>query len=227
VCTEAELAAAYQHDWAFRLARYARRRTGSRKLKHLAASRHRGNDMHEPTERDARFERLYREHAPAVLAYALRRSSPEQAADAAAETFLVAWRRLDDVADGEALPWLYAIARRVLSTQRRAARRQLTLADRSVARLGPEALSAEEPAGRSALGALAELPERDRELLMLAAWEDLDSRAAAAVVGCSPTAFRIRLHRARKRLRLLLEQQGAASEPDRRPLTPTAKESHS
>jgi RNA polymerase sigma-70 factor (ECF subfamily) len=139
-------------------------------------------------------------HTAAVLAYALRRASREDAADVVAETFLVAWRRLDDVDEQSALPWLYAVARRVLLSQRRAATRQQAIAERVAAAELPEAWEGTSESQRLR-EALAGLSEKEREVLMLAAWEELSSTAAALVLGCSATAYRIRLHRARARLR--------------------------
>jgi RNA polymerase sigma-70 factor (ECF subfamily) len=154
-------------------------------------------------DREARFRRMCDAHTAAVLAYALRRTSREDAADVVAETFLVAWRRLDDVDEQSALPWLYAVARRVLLSQQRATRRQQAIAQRVGAGL-PEA--AETPLGSPrVLEALAALSEAEREVLMLAAWEELSSSEAARVLGCSATAYRIRLHRARRRLRERLD----------------------
>jgi RNA polymerase sigma-70 factor (ECF subfamily) len=181
--------------------------------------------MHSSGERGARFESLYRKHAAAVLAYALRRSSPEDAADAAAETFVVAWRRLADVPEEQALPWLYATARRVLSMQRRAARRQEAIATR-VAFERPDQLAVVQPETALPLvvRALAELREGEQEVLMLAAWEELSSRDAAAVIGCSATAYRIRLHRARLRLSRALSDLETASLAAQRSVDPTIKE---
>ncbi|HKC78275.1 MAG TPA: sigma-70 family RNA polymerase sigma factor [Gaiellaceae bacterium] len=143
-------------------------------------------------------------HTAAVLAYALRRTSREDAADVVAETFLVLWRRLDDVDEASALPWLYAVARRVLLAQRRATRRQHAIAQRVA---GSAPYFPEVSSGSNRLfEALAELGEKEREVLMLAAWEELSSSDAARVVGCSATAYRIRLHRARRRLRERLDQ---------------------
>jgi RNA polymerase sigma-70 factor, ECF subfamily len=161
--------------------------------------------MADAVEREARFRRMCDAHMTAVLAYALRRTSREDAADVVAETFLVAWRRLDDVDERTALPWLYAVARRVLLSQQRAARRQQAIAERFAAGL-PEA--SEIPSGSPrALDALATLSEAEREVLMLTAWEELSGAEAARVLGCSATAYRIRLHRARKRLRERLEDR--------------------
>lgn len=153
-------------------------------------------------DREARFGRLCDAHTAALTAYALRRVSPQDAADVVAETFLVAWRRLDEIDEQSALPWLYAVARRVLSSQRRAAGRQLAIAQRLAVERSA-ALHGEGSPDRSrrVLEALAELSEQEREVLMLAAWEELSSSEAARVLNCSSTAFRIRLHRARRRLR--------------------------
>lgn len=161
--------------------------------------------MVDAVDREARFRRMCEAHTAAVLAYALRRTSRDDAADVVAETFLVAWRRLDDVDERTALPWLYAVARNVLLSQRRATRRQQAIAERVAVRL-PEA--GEMPSGQPrVLDALAALAEGDREVLMLAAWEELSSSEAARVLGCSATAYRIRLHRARGRLRERLDSR--------------------
>src|SRR5437762_11931532 len=126
-----------------------------------------------------RFRALYDANYGPLLAYVLRRTrSAEDGADALAETFLVAWRRLDDVPDGpEARLWLYGVARRVLANSRRAGTRRERL--RASLLIEAEILSAV-PATREAdpfldlvSEALDQLPERDRELLRLVAWEGL------------------------------------------------------
>jgi RNA polymerase sigma-70 factor (ECF subfamily) len=58
--------------------------------------------------------------------------------------------------------------------------------------------------------ALRALRPRDREVLLLTAWDGLNASEAAAVLGCSPTAYRIRLHRARRRLARLLVEDAQA-----------------
>ena len=144
--------------------------------------------------RQARLERLYDDHGEAVLRYALRRTDADTAADVLADTFLVAWRRIDRV-PAAARPWLLGVARRVLANQRRGERRRLKL----IARLAAE--PAPVPAGAGDVPtALRRLAPRDREALMLVHWDGLTSGEAAEVVGCSPLAFRSRLHRARRRL---------------------------
>jgi RNA polymerase sigma-70 factor, ECF subfamily len=157
---------------------------------------------------EVRFRRLYAEHGRAVLAYAVRRcGDPQDAADVVAETFLVAWRRFADVPAGEeAKLWLYGVARRVLANQHRAVSRRNRLAERLREEL-PTALQAvsDPPAAdRAVLQALRELSDDDREILLLAAWEQLEPVEIAHVLGISRVAVRSRLHRARSRLRARL-----------------------
>ncbi|MFI0352965.1 RNA polymerase sigma factor [Actinomadura sp. 9N407] len=87
-------------------------------------------DPHPPDDRRARFEDIYASNRARILGYALRRTAdPQDAADVLAETFLTAWRRLDDVPpDGQARLWLYGVARRVLANHHRGERRRTTLA---------------------------------------------------------------------------------------------------
>lgn len=160
-----------------------------------------------------RFEALYRANARHLLGYALRRAArPEDAADVVAETMLVAWRRIDEVPDGDgARPWLYGVARHVLANSRRSIRRRDRLGERlrqDVRRLvGPEPdLAAGVSASLEVRQALAALAVDDREVLQLAAWEGLGPQEIATVLDVSPVAARSRLHRARARLRQQLER---------------------
>lgn len=165
--------------------------------------------MHDPPSDDRRrerFEDLFAANHDAVLGYLLRRSpSGDDAADLLAETFLTAWRRLDDVpAEGMARAWLYGVARRTLANHRRGVRRRHALADRLRGELTE--LSAVEDTAMSAeaVAAFEALSDRDRELLTLVAWEGLDTAEIAVVLDCSRNAVRIRLHRARRRFERLL-----------------------
>jgi RNA polymerase sigma-70 factor, ECF subfamily len=148
-----------------------------------------------------RFEAIYRAHHDAVRAYLLRRAEPELAGDALSETFLAAWRRLDDL-PRDPLPWLLGTARRSLANQRRSAHRLVGLRERIAGNEPREVVDRSDQIADAELvrRALAELSERDREALMLVAWEGLDPARAAAAAGCSRAAFAVRLHRARKRL---------------------------
>ncbi len=154
--------------------------------------------------RRERFTALYRSARPRVIAYALRRApSTEDALDVVAETFAIAWRRLDDIPQGDdALLWLYVTARNVSANEARRAHRRTELVARAARALdhsGYEVLPRDDE-GYTALECLRSLPEPDREVLMLSAWEGLGSTEIGRVLGCSPTAARIRLHRARRRL---------------------------
>lgn len=153
--------------------------------------------------RRLRFEELYNAHHVSLLAYALRRTAnTDDAADVLAETFLTAWRRLDELPGGDqARLWLYGAARRTLANHHRGQRRRLALADRLKADLAVSYRPAD-PGGELAeiAAAFQRLPESDRELLALASWEGLNAGQIAAVLGCSRNAARIRLHRARRRL---------------------------
>jgi RNA polymerase sigma factor (sigma-70 family) len=153
--------------------------------------------------RRERFEALYAEHRARVLRYVLRRTDgADDAADVVAETFLVVWRRIDQAPVDHAHLWLYGVARRVLANHRRGERRRTRLADQLQSDLaGREAPLAGDEAFAELAAAFRSLPDGDREVLALEAWEQLDAGEIAAVLGCSRNAARIRLHRARRRLR--------------------------
>lgn len=146
------------------------------------------------------FAELVRAHERAVLAYALRRTrTMADAEDAAAETWTIAWRRRDSL-PADALPWLFATARRVLANQHRGGRRRHALLERLRGRAPVEVTETRlgEPEG-PVTRALEQLRPDDRELLRLVAWEELDHARIAVVLGISPNAVAIRLHRARAR----------------------------
>ncbi len=154
------------------------------------------------------FEQVFNACYEPVYRYAARRVVPEAVQDVVSETFLIAWRRHGEL-NGEPLPWLLGIARRVASTQRRGSARRDALHERL--RTEPAPLGAGGDSGGHdpplAL-ALASLRERDREALMLVAWDGLDHRTAAAVMGCTTGSLTVRLHRARRRLARALAREG-------------------
>ncbi len=158
----------------------------------------------EERRQEDRFRALYAGSRRQIFAYALRRArTPEDAADVAAETFAIAWRRIDSVPEGaDALVWLYATARNVLANEARRGRRRSSLVERLGATLAAHGTLVAPPdeGALLALAALRTLRKDDREVLMLSAWEGLDAAGVGRVVGCSPGAARIRLHRARRRL---------------------------
>jgi RNA polymerase sigma factor (sigma-70 family) len=149
-------------------------------------------------EREARFEALFRAHLPRVRAYVARRVA-DGVEDAVAETFTVAWRRLDDV-PADPLPWLLGVARRVLANQHRSARRRQSLVER-LRGAPPEVVIAAEddPRADAVRAALAALRERDREILLLVECDGLGREEVAQALGVSRAEVRVRLHRARGR----------------------------
>jgi len=167
---------------------------------------------------EAEFDTCFRAHYAEVLAYALRRLGDRGAAeDVAAQTFAVAWRRLDAL-PADPLLWLLGVARHVIQNETRSARRRSRLLARITGQ-HREMAAAADPADsvseRSAiLAALGRLSEGDREVLRLAAWEGLDARRAAVALGCSRGAFALRLHRARRRLAKELAASGHVDDED-------------
>jgi RNA polymerase sigma factor (sigma-70 family) len=174
----------------------------------MMISNPRGEPLPMPTRED-RFKLLHEEHFESIRRYAWRRD-PSLADDIVSETFLVAWRRLDDVPN-DAGPWLFGVARNVRLNLQRAARRQHAVAGRMFVDLGA---APPEPPDQAAevRRALASLPERDREVLLLHAWEGLDRRQIASALDCSLSNVSVRLHRARRRF-------AAALAADARPQT--------
>ena len=153
-----------------------------------------------PASRLARFDALFSAHQRHVLAYAMRRTrTAADAEDVAAETFTIAWRKVDAVPAEEPLPWLYAVARRVLANHRRGSGRRERLAALLRVEDIPTPLRAGEDRDGPAFAALASLSPADQEILRLVAWEELGNQGIAAVLGITPNAVAIRLHRARAR----------------------------
>jgi RNA polymerase sigma-70 factor (ECF subfamily) len=148
-----------------------------------------------------RFEEIYEEHREAVRSFVKRRAPESVVDDVVSETFLVCWRKLDQV-PGEPLPWLYAVARKTLANERRRrlGEERMATADELSSVAEPE------PVGDTVLAAaFAGLSERDREVLRLIAWEGLSLSHAAVVLGCSALTCRVRYHRAKTRLARRLE----------------------
>jgi RNA polymerase sigma factor (sigma-70 family) len=166
----------------------------------------------------ARFTSIYRRNYPKVLAYALAHAQRSVAEDIANETFLTAWRKLDDMPSDDPLPWLFGVARRHRLKLHSSARRHESIADR-VAQLGDEHdlrvrdtgdVVVERDAG---LAAFACLSDQDAEILILTSWYGLSPAKAATVLGCSGATFYVRLHRARKRLARALKAQAGPVRP--------------
>lgn len=159
-------------------------------------------------ERRAHFESIAAEVFDPLQRFLRRRADADDAEDAFGDTLLTLWRRLDDVPEDALLPWCYGVARRVLANQRRSARRRLDLAERMASQV-----TTAPPVDPSAVDeypevadAMANLEEADREVLTLWAWEQLEPREIAVVLGISANAANLRLSRARKRLEKTLSR---------------------
>jgi RNA polymerase sigma factor (sigma-70 family) len=143
---------------------------------------------------------------------------PDDAADVVAETFLITWRRLEQVPAGEDAPaWLYGVARGVLANHRRGTLRRARLTNRLAQEIARFDSKASPPTndGVGSLSAFQALRPADREVLGLASWEGLSTAELATVLGCSPNAAKIRLHRARRRLVRELARLSVEVKPDR------------
>ena len=162
--------------------------------------------MADTNESERRYRCLFDRYHRQVYAYCRRRSDAQTAADGLAETFLVAWRRIDEVPDGDAaLGWLYGVARRVLANEFRRTRRSRQLAtrlraDESASDLTPEVVVVRQERDRVMFAALAELRPQDQEVLRLAWWEELPHAEIADILGCSHNAATLRIHRAARRV---------------------------
>jgi RNA polymerase sigma factor (sigma-70 family) len=158
------------------------------------------------------FEAFYRRHVTAVSRFFARRvADPHLVADLTAEVFyaVIASAHTYQPGRGSELGWLYGIARNVLAGDRRrealrlraeglAAGRRLLDSD-DIARL-EERIDAE-CAARCLHRALAVLPENERAVLELVAVDGLSLKDAAAALGISPGAARVRMYRARRAAR--------------------------
>lgn len=152
---------------------------------------------------DGWFDQLFRAHAPAVHRYFVRRA-PLEAEDLAAEVLTLAWRRRDDVPDGAELPWLYRSAGFILANHRR--KKAALLVEEF-----PDTPDDADPADAAVTDdvvrrALGTLSDRDREVLLLHAWEGLTGEALAAALGISRSGGDAALSRARARLALALAE---------------------
>jgi RNA polymerase sigma-70 factor, ECF subfamily len=158
-------------------------------------------------ERREAFREIYEAHHGSLCAYFARRVGRDQAEDLAAETFVVAWRKMPRRL-AQPLPWLYAVAGHVLANHRRKAARRDGLAAgvRDALAAGAPTDPADRLAGDQGLArAFARLSERDREAICLVAWEGLSVAEAARAARCNAATFAVRLSRACARLRRLLE----------------------
>jgi RNA polymerase sigma factor (sigma-70 family) len=156
---------------------------------------------------EERFRCVFFDHYHAVRRSVTRLSDPSDVDDVVAETFLVAWRRIDEL-PGEPRVWLLAVARKAAGNRHRSARRRAALLERIGRERSLPALQQLTTSEASpVLIAFATLARADQELLALICWDGLSTREAATVIGCSHGALRVRLLRARRRLEARLATQ--------------------
>lgn len=158
-----------------------------------------------------RFEELFDAHYAELTRFATRRVGTDAAGDIVAGTFLIAWRRLSELPTSHARAWLYSTARQVIANELRGRTRRERLTAKAAA--GGEA-RVEDHSGQvdeqlRVRAVLAELSPADQEVLRLVEWDGLDVAEAALVLRCTRTAFKVRLHRARRRFaqRLLATEE--------------------
>jgi RNA polymerase sigma factor (sigma-70 family) len=170
------------------------------------------------------FAALFDRHAPAVHRYLTRRLGDSHAEDLVAQTFLVAFERRGryDPTRPDARAWLFGIATNLLRRHHRDEARLLRALARASADPPPAQCHADGVASRVDAGALsrrlaallADVPARERDVLLLYAWADLDADEISRALGIPPGTVRSRLHRARKRLRPALDGTGTGTGSD-------------
>ncbi len=160
-----------------------------------------------PAPRDeAVFRQVYARYYDEMWRYATRRLPPADAAALLSDIFVVVWRRLGEApSEPSTVAWLYTIAHHCLANRRRAERRQGRL--RSRLSILPSATAVEDDVDNGLGAALSRLGEEDQELLRLLYWEELSHGEVAVVFGISVNAVAIRSHRARIRLRRMLDRK--------------------
>jgi len=157
------------------------------------------------------FIEVYVRYLPAVSGYLRRRVDREAVEDLAADVFAVAWRKRSSVTLGEELPWLYRIASYVVANHRRRLKTRVSLAHLLIAPDSAPAADAFIGEQNAALAAgWAALRPRDREVLALAVLEGMPVAEIALALGATPNAVSIRLHRAKRALAAVVEQERSA-----------------
>ena len=175
--------------------------------------------MRRPDNDDTKrlFTQLYHETARDILAYLLRRcATAEDAADGLAETYAIAWAKRDRIPPGaQARPWLFGVARNVMhrshdqNTRTNATARQLATALTTALPASETGLETSGPVRE----ALTRLSAIDQEILTLVAWDGLTPADVAEVLQMSPNLVRVRLHRARAKLRGILSSAAPETSP--------------
>jgi RNA polymerase sigma-70 factor, ECF subfamily len=170
-----------------------------------------------PRMSDPQLASAFERHWDEVVAYCVRRAGWTSADDLAAQVFAIACRRVDEIQWDTVRPWLYGIARGVVANHLRSLQRGRRLFDRVSLERGAEAERPDDVIVRrsedeAVMCTLARLSDDDREILMLAAWEELTAPEIAGVLGISRTAAEQRCHRAKRRFARVLASTNASAE---------------
>ena len=166
--------------------------------------------MSPDAERRARYLALVKDLAEPLERYVRRRALAADVPDVMNDILLVAWRRLEDIPQGQPLPYCYGIARRCLANHRRSSNRRFALLTRLRAQNRahePDPGAAVDASQPELAVALAALTDAERELVRLWAWERLEPREIAVVVDTTPNAVSVALSRARRKLALEMDRQ--------------------
>ena len=168
------------------------------------------NDARRALDREHTFTALYDAVYPDLLRFVQRRTRPDHADDVVADAFLVVWRRLDEVPRdlGDARAWIFGVSRNLLLNAHRGEHRRRALGVRLAEGSLVAGTAAEADGVVSAVDlgrAWQHLSDTHQEALAIAVFDELSAPQAAAVLGISPVAFRLRLSRARRALRLHLD----------------------
>ncbi|RMB62262.1 RNA polymerase sigma factor [Tessaracoccus antarcticus] len=152
-------------------------------------------------QRRARFVALYEDHVDAVMLHCLRHLAPAVAEDAVSDTFMTAWRKLDDVPP-EPRGWLIVTARNTIRNRYRTQARAVALETRlqQITQLAADPADVTAERRADLLTALGALTEDEREAILLVSWDGLTGAEAASALKCSHGALRVRVHRARTKM---------------------------
>lgn len=149
------------------------------------------------------FSSIYERHARDVHRFALYLSGDRATADdITAETFVRLWTAPGEIRTATVKAYLLTIARNLYLTDLRRVRRLTELTDSTpTAAPGPERLAIVKDEARRVLHALSRLPETDRAALLLHVQNELPYRDIASMLGLTVAAVKVKVHRARVRLR--------------------------
>ena len=176
--------------------------------------------------REATLEGLHDANAADLLSYFGRRVSvAADAADLLSETFVVAWRRIDQLPSDpeQARMWLFGVARRLLANAARGTLRHADLTLKLRQHLETQPLESTDTAALDVQDALDQLPPDQSELVRLILWDGFTLPQAAAILGISTSTAHGRHQRARNTLRQILRPDAptAATAPRRRKISTT------